>query len=368
MKYNYLRYGLFALLVSVGTASCSDDDTLVKPEPSPIVDPELPGHSELTLEKESIDLLINETQTIEILDGAGDYKVSVLDGSNAEATLSGSSIQVKGLKYGNTDLVVSDQGGAYAMLTVNVYKSNELTTSAVDGKMKLTLAMGQPANGYFSIKAGNDPYTVKSSDPETVSATLGADGITVNLVGQKGQEEGAAPVVITVTDARGLTAEVSITTEVSDTPFTEEMLEQIKSITERTYVMNNITAPADKYATAAFGYMDDNYGMGPKTWFWGSYATTSTTNSKNYWIYYVCTTDPEVDMKTVGIKENMQLTFSSPEDKLALIKVDAVDKEGKSTVEVIKAENNMSWITVYCYKKEEEKEDLYIGYMVLPWE
>lgn len=363
MKHNYFRYGVLALLIAVGSASCSDDDTLVKPEPSPIVDPELPGHPELTLEKESIDLLINETQTIEILDGAGDYKVSVLDDSNAEVTLSGSSIQVKGLKYGNTDLVVSDQGGAYAMLTVNVYKSNELTTSTVDGKMKLTLAMGQPANGYFSITAGNDPYTVKSSDPETVSATLGDDGITVNLVGQKGQEEGAAPVVITITDARGLTAEVSITTEVSDTPFTEEMLEQIKAISERTYVMNNITAPADKYATAAFGYMDDNYGMGPKTWHWGSYATTTTNNSKKYWIYYICTTDPEVDMKTVGIKENMKLTFSSPEDKLALIKVDAVDKEGKSTVEVIKAENNMSWITVYCYKGE----DLYIGYMVLPW-
>lgn len=364
MKYNYLRYGLFALLVSVGTASCSDDDTLVKPEPSPIVDPELPGHSELTLEKESIDLLINETQTIEILDGAGDYKVSVLDGSNAEATLSGSSIQVKGLKYGNTDLVVSDQGGAYAMLTVNVYKSNELTTSAVDGKMKLTLAMGQPANGYFSIKAGNDPYTVKSSDPETVSATLGADGITVNLVGQKGQEEGAAPVVITVTDARGLTAEVSITTEVSDTPFTEEMLEQIKAISEPTYVFDGATIPLDKVYMQVFDYTESNSAY---KYNWGCYAKSNSTNIKKYYLYYVAS-DTNVDMKIVGKKENMLIAFTDPNGnngyKWVLQWVAAV-VNGEPSVEVIKAENNTSWITLYVY---DTGRKLHTGYMVLPWE
>lgn len=364
MKYNYLRYGVLALLAAVGTVSCSDDDTMVKPEPSPVVNPALPEHPELSLETKNIDMLVDETKSIEILDGAGDYKLSVLDAAYAEATLTGSTIQLKGLKYGSTDLVISDQGGSYTTLTVNVYKSNELTTSVAEGSMVLTLAMGQPVNGQFSITAGNDPYTVESSDPQTVSATLGSDGVTVNLVGQKGQEEGAAPVVITVKDARGLETAVSITTEVSDSPFTDAQLEEIKSITEPTYVMNNEVGPADKLAKKKFGYEDNNYGMGPTTWYWGAYETTGPSNTAKYWILYVCSTDSTVDMTTTGVKQNMKITFSTPENQSALIKRDAI-VNGESTVEVIKAENNMSWVTFYCY---DDDENLYIGYMVLPWE
>lgn len=364
MKYNYLRYGILALLAAVGTVSCSDDDTMIKPEPSPVVNPALPEHPELTLSSKSLDLLVDETKSIEILDGAGDYKLSVLDATNVEASLSGSTIQIKGLKYGNTDLLISDQGGAYTTVAINVYKSNELTTSAAAEGMKLTLAMGEPAKGQFTITAGNDPYTVESSDPQTVSATLASDGVTVNLIGQKGQEAGSAPIVITVKDARGLETKVSVSTEVSDSPFTDEQLEQIKAITETTYVMNNQVAPADKIALQKFAFGDDFYGMGPMTWYWGSYQATNPTNIKKYWIYYVCSTDSSIDLKTVGVKQNMKITFTTPENQSALIKVDAVDKEGNPTVEVIKAENNMSWVTLYCY---DDDGALYIGYMVIPW-
>lgn len=366
MKYNYLRYGVLALLAAVGTVSCSDDDTMIKPEPSPVVNPALPEHPELTLESKNVDLLIDETKSIEILDGAGDYKLSVLDAAYAEATLTGSTIQLRGLKYDSTDLLISDQGGAYTTLTINVYKSDELTTSVAEGSMKLTLPMGQPTTGSFTITAGNDPYTVESSDPQTVSASIDSqDGTVVRLASSKGQEEGAAPIVITVTDARGLKAEISVTTEVSNSPFTDEQLEQIKAITEPTYVMNNQVAPADKLAKKAFGLMDNNMGYGEDTWYWGSFALMSTTNTKKYWILTVATTtNSSVDMKTVGVKEGMKINFSTPEHQSALSNVEAADKEGNPTVEVIKAENNMSWITFFCYKGD----DLYIGYMVLPWE
>lgn len=363
MKYDMMRAALLALLIGAGTVSCNDDDTMVKPEPSPVVNPQLPEYPTLTLSEKSVDLLIDQQASVEILDGAGDYKIAVLDPSNVEATLEGSTIRLKGLVYGNTDLVVSDQGGAYTTLTANVYKSDVLTTSVPEGAMKLTLAMGQPANGQFTITAGNDPYTVESSDPQTVSATLASDGVTVTIVGQKGQEEGDAPVVITVKDARGLKAEVSVTTEVSDSPFSDEQIEQIKAISEPTFVMNNIAAPADMIAMKKFAYEDNNYGMGPVTWYWGSYQTTTSSNISKYWIYYVCTTDASVDMKTVGVKQNMKITFTTPDNQRALMKVDAVDKEGNPTVEVIKAENGMSWITLYCYSGD----SLYIGYLVLEW-
>lgn len=362
MKYNIMRVAVLALLIGVGTVSCDDDDTLVKPEPSPVVNPVLPEHPELTLSETNVDLLIEQEKTVEILDGAGDYKISVLDPSNVTATLEGATIRIKGLVYGNTDLVVSDQGGAYTTMTVNVYKSDVLTTSVAEGSMKLTLAMGQPANGLFTITAGNDPYTVESSDPQTVSATLDNDGTTVNLVGLKGQEEGAAPVIITVRDARGLTSEVSVTTEASNSPFTDEQLEQIKAITETTYVMNGKTIPMDKVYKKAFAY-DDGF-----KYYWGAYAMSTSANIKKYYLYYLRATS-EVDMKTVGIKEGLTISYTEPENNdgytWLLQWYDGLyDAEGNSTVEVIKAENNMSWVTFYCYDKNKK---LYIGYMVMAW-
>lgn len=362
MKYNYLRYGVLALLAAVGTVSCSDDDTMIKPEPSPVVNPALPEHPELTLSSKSLDLLVDETKSIEILDGAGDYKLSVLDASYAEATLTGSTIQLKGLKYGNTDLVISDQGGSYTTVTVNVYKSDKLTTSVAEGSMVLTLAMGQPVNGQFTITAGNDPYTVESSDPQTVSATLGSDGVTVNLVGQKGQEEGAAPVVITVKDARGLETKVSITTEVSDSPFTDAQLEQIKAISTATYVINGKQIPEDKIYQKAFAYSS----MGQEHW--GCYAMSKSSNMRTYCLYYLSAAPSTVDMKTTGIKEGLTLCYTEPEGNSGfdwILQYKPVIVADKSTVEVIKAENNMSWVTFYCYGDD---ETLYIGYMVMPWD
>ena len=42
MKNNYLTYAVLSLALMLGVTACSDDDALVKPEPSPIVVPELP--------------------------------------------------------------------------------------------------------------------------------------------------------------------------------------------------------------------------------------------------------------------------------------------------------------------------------------
>lgn len=361
MKYDMMRAALLALLIGAGTVSCNDDDTMVKPEPSPVVNPQLPEYPTLTLSEKSVDLLIDQQASVEILDGAGDYKIAVLDPSNVEATLEGSTIRLKGLVYGNTDLVVSDQGGAYTTLTANVYKSDVLTTSVPEGAMKLTLAMGQPANGQFTITAGNDPYTVESSDPQTVSATLASDGVTVTMVGQKGQEEGDAPVVITVKDARGLKAEVSVTTEVSDSPFTDEQIEQIKAISTATYVINGKLIPEDKIYQKAFGYTASGRE------YYGCYAQSKSANMRTYILYYLWANPGTVDMKTVGIKEGLKFSYTEPEDNSGydwICQNIPVEVNGKSTVEVIKAENNMSWVTFYCYNGE----DIYIGYMVMPWE
>ena len=56
MKNNYLTYAVLSLALMLGVTACSDDDALVKPEPSPIVGPVLPEFPVLNVESESFDL------------------------------------------------------------------------------------------------------------------------------------------------------------------------------------------------------------------------------------------------------------------------------------------------------------------------
>ena len=240
MKHNYFRYGVLALLIAVGSASCSDDDTLVKPEPSPIVDPELPGSPAIELGAELFDVKKGSTQSLEITSGAGEYQVNVLDPAIASASVEGNTITVEGLAYGVTDIVISDQGGSYKNILANVYLSDAITLST--SKIELTLAMGAAADGFFTIDAGNPPYSVASNSNETATATLAEDGTTVNV---RGLKEGEA--TITVTDARGLTQQVSIVNTATDSPFSDEELETIKAAGVNDCVINGTQVTGGTY-------------------------------------------------------------------------------------------------------------------------
>ena len=127
MKNNYLTYAVLSLALMLGVTACSDDDALVKPEPSPIVVPELPEFPELNVESESFDLKKETSKSLQITSGAGEYRVNVLDPSIASATVEGDMLTVTGLAVGKTEVVVSDKGGSYESLKINVYNSDVVT-------------------------------------------------------------------------------------------------------------------------------------------------------------------------------------------------------------------------------------------------
>lgn len=336
MKHNYFRYGVLALLIAVGSASCSDDDTLVKPEPSPIVDPKLPESPAIELGAELFDVKKGSTQSLEITSGAGEYQVNVLDPAIASASVEGNTITVEGLAYGVTDIVISDQGGSYKSILANVYLSDAITLST--SKIELTLAMGAAADGSFTIDAGNPPYSVASNSNETATATLAEDGTTVNV---RGLKEGEA--TITVTDARGLTQQVSIVNTATDSPFSDEELETIKAAGVNTCVINDTQVTGGTYC----GGSNDGYGKPV----WGIWSFAGKGKE-----LYVKTIDKQwIDMHEVKAYENMYIFYRDGSNGGIIL--DNLDAHA----EVIKADGDTVWITFWTQKEDQ----LYKGYIVV---
>lgn len=338
MKYNYLRYGVLALLAAVGTVSCSDDDTMVKPEPSPVVNPALPEETELNIGTDLFDVKKESTITHEIVAGAGDYRISVLDPSIASATIEGNTISVTGLAYGQTEVLVSDQGGSYKSVKTNVYLSDVVVLST--DRLDLTLAMGAPADASFTINQGNPPYSVASAADQTATATLADDGTTVNV---RGLLEGET--TITVTDSRGLTQQVTVANTATDSPFSYAELEAIKAETANVAVINSIPVTGGSFSGGT---------SGSKTIpTWGIW----NFNYANGRELFVTTISGEwIDLREVKKYDNMCVIYREKKDRILN------DYTVDAHVEVIKSENDTVWLTFWT---QTEDQTLYKGYIVV---
>ena len=300
MKNNYLTYAVLSLALMLGVTACSDDDALVKPEPSPIVVPELPEFPELNVESESFDLKKETSKSLQITSGAGEYRVNVLDPSIASATVEGDMLTVTGLAVGKTEVVVSDKGGSYESLKINVYNSDVVTL-----------------------------------DTEHIDLTLKM-GATVTVTGLSGGEA-----TITVTDSRNLTAAVTVSNTVTTSPFTDEELEEFKSLPLHTYLVNGEKI---KGQLDMGGYDDIMYGY----YVYGAYSVNMTTD----YLYLTSKTKPGYDMNTLGKKPGLKLAYRK--DKQVL--VDEVEAE----VEVIKVDGSTVWMTFYV-----QTDILYSGCLVV---
>ena len=335
MKNNYLTYAVLSLALMLGVTACSDDDALVKPEPSPIVVPELPEFPELNVESELFDLKKETSKSLQITSGAGEYRVNVLDPSIASATVEGDMLTVTGLVVGKTEVVVSDKGGSYESLKINVYNSDVvmLDTEHID----LTLKMGAPATTTFRITDGNPAYRVSSSAPEIAAAEIGEDGATVTVTGLSGGEA-----TITVTDSRNLTAAVTVANTVTTSPFTDEELEEFKALSPKTYMVNGKQIRGQVHMGGSDKIMFSPY------YYYGAYSINATTS----YLYLYTKTKPDYAMNTVGQKPGLQLCYRDGSTVL----VDKVD----ATVEVIKVGGSTVWMTFYV-----QTDILYSGCLVV---
>lgn len=177
---------------------------------------------------------------------------------------------------------------------------------------------------------------MSSSAPEIATAEIGEDGATVTVTGLSGGEA-----TITVTDSRNLTAAVTVSNTVTTSPFTDEELEEFKSLPLHTYLVNGEKI---KGQLDMGGYDDIMYGY----YVYGAYSVNMTTD----YLYLTSKTKPGYDMNTLGKKPGLKLAYRK--DKQVL--VDEVEAE----VEVIKVDGSTVWMTFYV-----QTDILYSGCLVV---
>ncbi len=156
--------------------------------------------SSLSLSQYYVRLIVGESAIIDVTDGSGNYTVSVDAPTLVAASLSGSSITIKGINAGLAVVTVIDTStGQIANITVTVSEAPSLVIS----NNSVELIAG--GSSIIEIISGSGNYEISNSNANVVQAIL--DGTKIKLTAKA---EGNA--VVTVKDkATTQTASVSVT-------------------------------------------------------------------------------------------------------------------------------------------------------------
>ena len=141
----------------------------------------------------------------------------------ATATVDGSVLKVTTIEPGEAEVTViaTDENGVETRreFIVTAFATPPMAR-AVDALGLLTFGDSAEIDlvGSFDVSAGGEPLTfsVVSSDPSLASATLSADGVLTVTANMEGLS-GSLTVDVTATDARGLTAPLSIRVDILTT-------------------------------------------------------------------------------------------------------------------------------------------------------
>ena len=125
---------------------------------------------------------------------ASPYRINNSNPAVASASLAGTTLTISAISSGSTSLVISDSVGATLLITVTVPVPGAILSTAPSS---LSLATG--TSGTYSISGGVAPYTVASSNPSMVSATVNGSILTIGAVADT--VGGAANVI--VSDSKG---------------------------------------------------------------------------------------------------------------------------------------------------------------------
>ena len=164
---------------------------------------DIPSYSELTVDKNEVFIEAdgnNPIAEVSIIQGNGNYKLTVDNEDIATATLEGDKIAINGLKNGQTFVTIMDCTNHSAVITVKVKEYFDLTLSETE----LIMIKGEePVE--ISILYGNGGYQVASGNEAIVTAELNESGKILFTAIETGVTD------VTVTDADGKTETVKVT-------------------------------------------------------------------------------------------------------------------------------------------------------------
>ncbi len=148
-----------------------------------------------------ISVAVGEIQTFAIGGGSTPYSVSSTNTTFASASVSGTTLTIRGVAAGSAIVVVSDALGTSVKInvTVGAPPSALFTTAAA----VVTLAPRETTT--YTIGGGIQPYSVSSSNTSSVNATVSGTTLTLSATTTGGNAQ------VVVTDATGKTVAIAVT-------------------------------------------------------------------------------------------------------------------------------------------------------------
>lgn len=326
--------------IALGFQSCGDEeDKFFNPNKAgnEIANVESNTQPEITVNTTLFDVKKGYHVQNEITSGSSEYNIIVLDPNIANATIEGNIITVEGVEQGETEVILTDKGGDYKNIKVNVYLSDVLTTDA-GNSLTIGLPFGAATKTKINILTGNGEYSATSSD-ETVATTE----IQENEIVITGQKDGTSQVIIK--DSRGLESKIEVNVETTNEPYTPEQLVEIKSdptiryIAEGSNILDITTYKVSYYKGESAPGATSGYAC---------YGMFEFGYRAQLWVQF-----PQVIDYTLGKKEGGQITYGRIRFNKILNNVDV-------NFEVIKHEEGVVWATYYAI----DDGKAYIGYMV----
>lgn len=147
-----------------------------------------------------ISVAVGATQTFLIGGGSTPYTVSSTNPGVATATVSGTTLSIKGNVSGSAIVVVSDGTGTTSKINVTVGATQALFSTAPNS---VTLGLNEAAT--YTVGGGIQPYTVSSSNTSSVKATISGSALTLAATATVGTAQ------IIITDAAGKVLAIAAT-------------------------------------------------------------------------------------------------------------------------------------------------------------
>jgi len=298
---------LLMMILPLGFSACSDDD-----DNNILPKEEIP---ELTLGKESIDVEVEKTATIEISKGGGEYSAFSSNPDIISVELNDKTLTIQAVAKGKASVIISDKNSQYKELAVVAFYK-EIVLGKENVEVKMPLGHGKTIN--IPILKGNGGYEV-STESDILTASVANNEVVIKAI-----KEGEATVVLT--DSYGLTLTIPVKITTTTIPYDEEELTVIMDDELIRYEFNGENIDNHQY----WNYMNTTEGdMNLYGW--------------DYWSYYYFKVYFPGD-RSVGEKEGSKL----------LIKLDWDNSGTEEAIkfEIIKNDGTKIW-AVYSYVKDD---------------
>jgi hypothetical protein len=179
-------------------------------------------------------LTLGQAQSFLVGGGRAPYTVSSGNAAVVVGVLNGNTLTLGGARPGATSVTVRDAIGEVRTVSVTVAPAQALSTTAPGS---VTLPIGAAGTQVYQISGGVGPYTVASSAPAIVAASLSGNNLLLTgLVGGAGS--------VTIRDAVGSTLNVSVSVAPAEPLFSSASPSvSVANGTSATYTVGGGTAP-----------------------------------------------------------------------------------------------------------------------------